>query len=189
MDESKHTSGDIVGIASRKAATAVLKAHVAVIKGTPMRRAIGEALDEGGNLGGKERRFIAFATRELSRHLRLLNLHATTRGYGTSRLNLPEDQAVLRYALWRREVCKAGVEKIMTEVQLPGPIRPRGIPDQVVRAELERTVELDFGKTPLDQAATRHSFPTWLAEKIAAVAPPGELEAVLEALNREPTLT
>ncbi|MFZ5440611.1 MAG: RsmB/NOP family class I SAM-dependent RNA methyltransferase [Myxococcota bacterium] len=187
--EERTSTGEIVGIASRKAATAVLEAHVAVIKGTPMRRAISEALAEGGNLGGKERRFIAFATRELSRHLRRLNLSAGTRGYSTAKLHLPEDQAIFRYALWRREICGAGVDKIMTEVGLPGPIRPRGIPDQLIRTELERTVELDFGSTPLDQAANRHSFPTWLAERIAAVAPPGELEAVLEALNREPTLT
>jgi 16S rRNA (cytosine967-C5)-methyltransferase len=186
---SPTSTGTIVGIASRKAATAVLNAHVAVIKGTPMRRAIGEALTNGGNLGGKERRFIAFATRELSRHLRLLNLAASSRGFPTSKLNLAQDQAILRYALWRRDVCGAGVEKIMTEVGLPGPIRPRGVPDQLIRAELERKVDFDFGSTPLDQAANRHSFPTWLAERIAAVAPAGELDQVLEALNREPTLT
>lgn len=186
---SPTSTGEIVGIASRKAATAVLTAHVAVIKGTPMRRAIGEALAGGGNLGGKERRFIAFATRELSRHLRRLNLSAAARGYATSKLSLAEDQAIFRYAIWRRDICGAGVEKIMTEVALPGPIRPRGIPDQVIRAELERAVEIDFGATPLDQAANRHSFPTWLAERIAAIAPEGELDQVLEALNREPTLT
>lgn len=189
MTDELHSTGEIVGIASRKAATAVLKAHVAVLKGTPMRRAISEALHEGGNLGGKERRFIAFGTRELSRHLRYLNLAASARAYPMSKLNLPEDQAVFRYALWRRFVCKAGVEKIMTEVQLPGPIRPRGIPDSVVRNEISRDVELDLGSTPIDRAANLHSFPTWLAEKIAAIAPEGELEAILEALNREPALT
>ncbi len=187
--DSPTSTGTIVGIASRKAATAVLNAHVAVLKGTPMRRAIGDALMAGGNLGGKERRFIAFATRELSRHLRRLNLSASARGYTTSKLHLLQDQAIIRYALWRRDLCGAGVEKIMTEVQLPGPIRPRGIPDQVIRAELERPVEIDFGATPLDRAANLHSFPTWLAERIAAIAPEGELDQVLEALNREPTLT
>lgn len=183
------STGTIVGIASRKAATAALKAHVAVLKGSPMRRAISEALEEGGNLGGKERRFIAFATRELSRHLRRLNLSASARGYSASKMHLPEDQAILRYALWRKELCGAGADKIMTEVALPGPIRPRSIPDKVVRDELDRTVELDFGSTELDRAANTHSFPTWLAEAIARAAPEGELAAVLEALNREPTLT
>lgn len=173
---------EVPGIASRKAATAVLKAHVAVIKGTPLRRAISEALHEGGNLGGKERRYIAFATRELSRHTRLLSVYAVAHGH--SKLNLPEDQAIFRYALWRRYVCRAPVDKIMTEVALPGPIRPRGIPDQLIKTELTREVSVD-----LSDPAARHSFPTWLAEKIAAVAPPGELDAVLGALNREPTLT
>lgn len=178
-----------VGLASRKAATAALKAHVAVLKGTPLRRAISEALAEADNLGGKERRFVAFAARELSRHLRRLELTAGTRGWPSSKFQLPEDQAILRYALWRRELLGAPVEKVMTEIGLPGPIRPRGIPDQLLRAELEREVTLDFGEAPITQAANRHSFPTWLAERLAAVAPEGELEALLSALNREPTLT
>lgn len=176
-------------MATRKSATAALKAHVEVIKGTPLRRAISETLADAENLGGKERRFVAVATRELSRHLRLLELSAKTRGWPSSKLHLPEDQALLRYALWRRELCKAPVEKIMTEVGLPGPIRPRGIPDQLIRTELERSVELELGKDPLDRAANLHSFPNWLATKIAAGAPAGEVEAILGALNREPTLT
>ncbi len=178
-----------VGLASRKAATAALKAHVAVLKGTPLRRAISEVLAEAENLGGKERRFVAFATRELSRHQRRLELSAGTRGWPSSKFQLPEDQAILRYALWRRELMGAAPEKVMTEVGLPGPIRPRGLPDQVLRTELDRAVTLDFGNTPLTQAANRHSFPTWLAERLAAAAPEGELDALLGALNREPILT
>jgi len=77
----------------------------------------------------------------------------------------------------------------MTEIQLPGPIRPRGVPDQFIRDETNKQVEVDWGSTPLERAANLHSFPTWLAEKIAAIAPEGEVDAVLEALNREPTLT
>ncbi|MEW5740446.1 MAG: RsmB/NOP family class I SAM-dependent RNA methyltransferase [Myxococcota bacterium] len=179
----------VVGLPSRKAATAALKAHVAVLKGTPLRKAISEALAEGGNLGGKERRFVAFAARELSRHVRRLDLSARARGYGGSRLHLPEDQALFRYALWRKELTGADAERVMVELKLPGPIRPRSLPDKVLEDELAKDVALDFGATPLEQAANRHSFPTWLAEAIAAAAPPGELEDVLSALNREPTLT
>ena len=160
---------EVPGIASRKAATAALKAHVAVIKGTPLRRAISEALHEGGNLGGKERRYIAFATRELSRHMRLLSVYAVAHGH--SKLNLPEDQAIFRYALWRRYVCHAPVDKIMTEIQLPGPIRPRGIPDQLIKTELTREVQVD-----LSDPAARHSFlravppcsPCWASSSLAA---------------------
>ena len=179
----------VPGLASRKAATAALTAAVAVVKGTPLRRAIAEALEGGGNLGGKERRFVAFAARELSRHLRRLELSARAHGWPTSRLQLPEDQVILRYAIWRRELTHAPVEKILTEVGLPGPIRPRGLPDTVLRAVLAEAVEPAWGATPLDRAASRHSFPTWLAERLQAVAPPGELEPLLEALNREPELT
>lgn len=178
------STGEIAGIASRKAATAALKAHVAVIKGSPMRRAISEALEDGGNLGGKERRYIAFATRELSRHLRLLNLYASAHGVPMSKLHLPEDQAIFRYALWRRYVCGAGADKVMTEIALPGPLRPRSIPDQLIKTELTREVPVEV-RDPAD----KHSFPTWLSERIAAIAPEGELDAILEALNREPTLT
>lgn len=178
------STGEIAGIASRKAATAALKAHVAVLKGSPMRRAISEALEDGGNLGGKERRYIAFATRELSRHLRLLNLYASAHGVPMSKLHLPEDQAIFRYALWRRYVCGAGADKVMTEIALPGPLRPRSIPDQLIKTELTREVPVEV-RDPAD----KHSFPTWLSERIAAIAPEGELDAILEALNREPTLT
>lgn len=177
------------GLASRKAATAALKAHVAVLKGTPLRRAISEQLAEAENLGGKERRFVAFATRELSRHLRRLEQLARAHQLPSSKLHLHEDQAILRYALWRREFLKAPVEKIMTEVGLPGPLRPRGIPDQLIRTELEKPVVLELPDTPVERAATLHSFPSWLAQAIDACAPEGELDAVLEALNREPTLT
>ena len=169
---------EVPGIASRKAATAALKAHVAVLEGTPLRRALSEALQDGGNLGGKERRFIAFAVRELSRHLRLLNVYATAHGH--SKFQLHEDQAIFRYALWRRYVCGAPAEKIMTEVGLPGPLRPRGLPDQVLVAELAREVTVDLG-----DPAARHSFPSWLAERLAAIAPEGEYAAVLEALSAD----
>lgn len=179
----------VVGLPSRKAATAALKAHVAVLKGTPLRKAISEALAGGGNLGGKERRFVAFAARELSRHLRRVDLSAKARGYTAARLHLPEDQALLRYALWRKELTGADAERVMVELQLPGPIRPRSLPDAVLREQLEKDVAVDLGATPLEQAANRHSFPTWLAEAIAVAAPEGELEDVLAALNREPTLT
>ncbi|PZR10851.1 MAG: methyltransferase [Archangium gephyra] len=155
-----------------------------MLKGSPMRRAISEALEDGGNLGGKERRYIAFATRELSRHLRLLNLYASAHGVPMSKLHLPEDQAIFRYALWRRYVCGAGADKVMTEIALPGPLRPRSIPDQLIKTELTREVPVEV-RDPAD----KHSFPTWLSERIAAIAPEGELDAILEALNREPTLT
>jgi 16S rRNA (cytosine967-C5)-methyltransferase len=187
-DVSAANLGDVVGRASRSAAAVAIKAHVAVLKGSPMRAAISEVLRDAEKLGGKERRFVAFAARELSRHLRRLELSARAHGWPSSKLQLPEDQAILRYALWRRELTHASAERVMVEIALPGPVRPRSIPDAVIRAQVEAPVTLDLPDDPVERAATVHSFPSWLAQGIAEVAPPGELEAVLEALNREPYL-
>ena len=181
--------GHVVGKPTRAAVSAAIKAHVAVIKGKPMRAAISQQLFENEKLGGKERRFVAFATRELSRHLRRLDLSAKAHGWPPSKLSLPEDQAIFRFALWRKELTHATAKRTLLELALPGPVRPRSLPDAVLATELAREVAIEFGKTPVDIAANKHSFPTWLAEAINASAPPGELEAVLEALNREPFMT
>lgn len=181
--------GHVVGRPSRAAAAAALKAHVAVLKGEPLRAAIGRELDAAEKLGGKERRFVAFAARELSRHQRRLDLTARALGRPPSTLQLTEDQAIFRYALWRRHLTQASADRVLVELALPGPLRPRSLPDAVLKAELARDVTPDLGPTPLEQAANRHSFPTWLAQAIERAAPQGELEAVLEALNREPFLT
>lgn len=179
----------IVGRASRAGVTAVIEAHLLVGKGKPMRAAITETLGKHPKLGGNDRRFVAFAVRELSRHLRRIDLAGRARGRPPSSLKLNEDQAIMRYALWRREITGASAEAVMTEVALPGPVRPRSVADAVLREALVNDVPLDFGDDPLEAAAARHSFPTWLAKAIAAAAPPGELDAVLGALNREPFVT
>lgn len=179
----------VVGRPSRAGATAALEAHVAVQKGKPVRAAISETLAKASKLGGNDRRFVAWAVRELSRHLRRIELSAKARGLSAAKLHLPEDQALVRYAIWRLELTHAPLQKVLVEVALPGPIRPRSLPDAVLAKELAQEITLDFGKTPLEQAAARHSFPAWLAEAIASSAPEGEAEAVLEALNREPFLT
>src|SRR5512145_738718 len=69
-----------LGRPSRRAAQAAMEAHRAVLKGSPIRLAISRALAERPELGGKERRFAALAARELSRHQRLLDLHAKELG-------------------------------------------------------------------------------------------------------------
>ncbi|MBL9037812.1 MAG: RsmB/NOP family class I SAM-dependent RNA methyltransferase [Archangium sp.] len=175
--------------ATRAAIGSALKAHVEVSKGEPLRLAISRELDASPKLGGNERRFVAFTVRELSRHLRRLDTAAKAAGHSTAKLQLPEDRAVLRYALWRRHFAKVPVEKVLKEVGLPGPIRPRSIPDAVIAKALEADEPPPFGTTPVELAASKHSFPMWLAEAIAAAAPPDRIDAVLEGLNREPVLT
>lgn len=179
----------IIGRASRPGVTAVVEAHLAVLKGKPMRSAISETLAKHSKLGGNDRRFVAFATRELSRHQRLLDLAAKARGRAPSSLKLPEDQAIFRYALWRKELTGASVEAVMAEVGLPGPVRPRSMTDAVIKEALAKDAVLDFGDDPIERAAAKHSFPNWMARAIAEQAPEGELDAILAALNREPFLT
>jgi 16S rRNA (cytosine967-C5)-methyltransferase len=174
---------------SRKAATAALAAHVAVLKGRPLRQAIAAALAEQQGLGGQERRFAAFAARELSRHQRWLDLHARLLGLPPAGQPLLEDQALVRYALWRRLLTGADERRVMAEVKLPGPLRPRSVKDQTLQRLLSAPVpDLPAAGSPVERAATRHSFPRWLAERIARAVPEEEVDALFAALNREPAL-
>ncbi len=177
------------GRATRAAATQVLEAHVALHKGTPLRAAISNALRKADKLGGQERRFVACAVRELSRHARRIEALQRQAGWPSKKLHLLEDQALLRYALWRRFDTGATTAEIFKEVALPGPIRPRSVPDSVLRAVLETPLTLELPDDPTERAAAQHSFPQWLAEALEKAAPEGELDAVLAALNREPQLT
>lgn len=178
--------GTVEGRPTRSAAAAAIRAHVAVLKGKPLRAALSEALADDEKLGGKERRFVAFATRELSRHLRYLDLVSRSRGHAPSALKLPEDQAIARYVLWRCALTGASPKRAVEEAALPGPVRPRSVPDALLVALVgEGTFEVPLPEEPLERAAAVHSFPTWLAQAIARAVPPGELEPVLAALNRE----
>ena len=179
---------EALGRPSRKAATAALEAHLAVVKGGPLKGSLSDALQGAAGLGGQERRFVALATRELSRHQRLLDLCAKQLGRAPASQALIEDQVLVRYALWRWLYTGADAARVMVEVKLPGPLRPRSIRDDA----LERLMQgprpaLEVGDG-LDRAATVHSFPRWLAEGIAADVPEAEADALLGALNREPAL-
>lgn len=179
--------GDVQGRPSRPAAATAIKAHTAVLDGRPLRAAISEALANEEKLGGKERRFAAWAARELSRHQRYLDLLARTHGHAPSGFQLPGDLAILRYTLWRRHLTHASPERTLFEVALPGPQRPRSIPDALL-ATVCAELPVPLPDDPLERLATIHSFPQWLAAAIARSAPAGETEAVLAALNRDPTL-
>ncbi|HYV45047.1 MAG TPA: RsmB/NOP family class I SAM-dependent RNA methyltransferase [Myxococcaceae bacterium] len=176
-----------VGRPSRRAAAAAVAAHVAVLEGKPLKQALSEALAErGAKLGGQERRFAAFATRELSRHMRWLDLQARRRG---RRRGLVEDEAIVRYALWRFLRTSAPVERVMVEVGLPGPVRPRSVKDAEVEAMLRAAPEKEAEPaSAVERAAIRHSFPRWLAERLAREVPEEELEPLMAALNREPAI-
>jgi 16S rRNA (cytosine967-C5)-methyltransferase len=178
-----------LGRPSRRAATAALEAHLSVLKGEPLKLSLAEALKDAEGLGGQERRFAALAVRELSRHQRLLDLAARTLGHAPSKIGLLEDQALVRYALWRRLFCGAAWARVGPEVKLPGPLRPRTIKDELLR----HMVESPLGEPPLpesgpDRLATRYSFPTWLVQRLAELHPDAVLAPMLAALDEEPSL-
>lgn len=178
-----------LGRPSRRAATAAIEAHIAVLRGEPLKASLATALREAGGLGGQERRFTAFAVRELSRHQRLLDLAARLLGHPPGKVGLTEDQALVRYAIWRRLFCGEKWARIGPEVKLPGPVRPRTIKDDLLAQVVEGPLpEASMPEAATDRLATRYSFPTWLVERLAGLHPEPVLEALLAALDEEPPL-
>ncbi|HVG59597.1 MAG TPA: RsmB/NOP family class I SAM-dependent RNA methyltransferase, partial [Hyalangium sp.] len=160
-----------------------------MLRGEPLKASLATALREAGGLGGQERRFTALAVRELSRHQRLLDLAARLLGHPPGKVGLTEDQALVRYALWRRVFCGEGWKRIGPEVKLPGPVRPRTIKDDLLAQVVETPLpEPPQPETATERLAIRHSFPTWLVERLAALHPEPVLEALLAALDEEPPL-
>jgi 16S rRNA (cytosine967-C5)-methyltransferase len=178
-----------LGRPSRRAATAAIEAHVAVLRGEPLKASLATALREAEGLGGQERRFAALAVRELSRHQRLLDLAARTLGHSMGKVGLTEDQALVRYALWRRLFCGESWSRIGPEVKLPGPVRPRTIKDDLLaRVVGDPLPEPPLPETAAERLAIRYSFPTWLVDRLAALHSAETLEALLAALDEEPAL-
>ncbi|QSQ28117.1 RsmB/NOP family class I SAM-dependent RNA methyltransferase [Pyxidicoccus parkwayensis] len=178
-----------LGRPSRSAATAALQAHIKVLRGEPLKAALAESLREADGLGGQERRFTAFAVRELSRHQRLLDLAARLLGHTMGKVGLTEDQALVRYALWRRLFCGEGWKRIGPEVRLPGPVRPRTIKDDLLQQVVESPLpEAPVADSPAERLAVRYSFPTWFVQRLAQVYPEDVLEGLVSSLDEEPAL-
>lgn len=179
----------VPGRPSKKAAQVVVRAHLAVTKGDPIRLALSQALEKEKNLGGQERRFAAFATRELSRHQRWLDLAAKLAGHPPGRWALAEDRVLVRYALWRRHFTRAPWKGFAQEVVLPGPLRPRSVHDRVLEEAVEAPLSAPEAiADPGEEAAILHSFPTWLANALSAEVGEVELPRLLAALNADPDL-
>jgi len=177
-----------LGRPSRRAATAALEAHLAVLKGDPLKAALANALKDAEGLGGQERRFTALAVREMSRHQRLLDLAARTLGHQPSKIGLLEDQTLVRYVLWRRLFCGASWSRISPEVKLPGPVRPRTIKDDLLAQVAESPLPEPSVPAGPERLATRYSFPNWLVNRLAELHPEPVLEAILAALDEDPSL-
>ncbi|WP_208647414.1 RsmB/NOP family class I SAM-dependent RNA methyltransferase [Corallococcus interemptor] len=181
-----------LGRPSRRAATAAVETHIAVLKGEPLKAALATALREAEGLGGQERRFVALAARELSRHTRLLDLAARQLGHSPGKHALTEDQALVRYTLWRRLFCGEGWARIGPEVKLPGPVRPRTLHDAVLEGlatkPLEEPAAPEGPEAVVERLATRYSFPGWLTQRLAQVYPEGTLAGLMASLDEEPSL-
>lgn len=178
-----------LGRPSRRGATAALEAHIAVLRGEPLKAALANSLREANGLGGQERRFAAMAVRELSRHQRLLDLAARLLGHTMGKVGLTEDQALVRYALWRRIFCGEGWTRIGPEVRLPGPVRPRTIKDDLLQGVVEAPLpEAPLPESTAERLAIRYSFPNWLVQRLAQVYPEAQLAGLLASLDEEPSL-
>ncbi len=181
-----------LGLPSVKAARAALAAHLAVQKGEGLRGAVADALasKEAKGLGGKERRFVVVAVRGLSRHLRRVDAAARGLGHPPGTLGLEEDRALVRWVLWRRLFTGADWKAVGPEVRLPGPVRPRTVPDalleKMMTAPLPPGPEVLSEGDPVERAAAVHSFPNWLARAVADEVGEARAEAVLASLNEEP---
>ena len=163
-----------------------MAAYVAVLKGQGLRRALAEALADAPHLGGQERRFVAFATRDILRHQRLIDLAGRLLGRPAGDWALREDLALARYALWRRLLTGADADRVDVEVKLPGPLRPRAATDAQLHQLAAAPLPEDVPVEGAERAATLHSFPTWLAEDLSRSGE--DVGPLLEALNREPQL-
>lgn len=178
-----------LGRPSRKAAQAVVSAHFKVLGGQGLKPALKEVLAAHAQLGGQERRFVALAVRELSRHRRLLDALARFVGHPPGKWVRAEDQAIARYTLWRTHLGHGGAERALVEMRLPGPIRPRTVSDATLEAIARAPIEGFAAEgDAVERAATLRSFPNWLARRLAAQVPEEEIDALLAALNREPDL-
>jgi 16S rRNA (cytosine967-C5)-methyltransferase len=180
-------SADRLGRASRKAAKAALEAHVGALEGEGLKRAIASALAENAGLGGQERRFVAVAARELSRHLRLLDALAKHRRAAPSLWELKQDAALVRYAIWRR-LTGADWSRIGPEVRLPGPIRPRTVSDQFLEEIAADGSALPLPGDEIERAATLYSLPRWLSDRFVDAVGDEAAPRLFRALCREPDL-
>ncbi|HEX8704244.1 MAG TPA: RsmB/NOP family class I SAM-dependent RNA methyltransferase, partial [Myxococcaceae bacterium] len=127
--------------------------------------------------------------RELSRHQRLLDLAARMLGHSMGKVGLTEDQALVRYVLWRRLFCGEAWTRIGPEVRLPGPVRPRTIKDDLLQKVAESPLpEAPLPESAAERLAMRYSFPTWLVLRLAEVYPEDVLAGLLSSLDEEPGL-
>ena len=113
---------------SRKAVKTTLIALDGAAAGKPLAAALAEALRAERDLGPKERRAAARAARAVSREMRRIDaaLGAALPAAGLKWRDLiPADRSLLRYLALRVSIEVELPGRVLQELALPGPRRPR----------------------------------------------------------------
>ena len=175
-------------MASRKALRAALGALDDLARGESLKLSVSRALKGAGDLGPKERRFVAQSAREVAQHLRRIDAFLAQSGLELRKL-IPEDRSLARMLALRLRVNAVPVAQALRELALPGPRRPRSLTDAALaQAAQAMPPTLALPEDPIARRALLHSFPDWLMAKLAEAIPTGELDAWLEATARPPPL-
>jgi 16S rRNA (cytosine967-C5)-methyltransferase len=176
-------------MASRKALRAALGALDDLARGESLKHSVSRALKSAGDLGPKERRFVAQSAREVAQHLRRIDAFLAQSGLELRRL-IPEDRSLARMLALRLRVNAVPMQQALRELALPGPRRPRSVTDlELARAAQAMPEALTLPEDPLARRALLHSFPDWLMGRLAEAIPEEEeLDDWLQATARPPML-
>ena len=179
---------------SRKAIKTTLVALDGAAAGKPLAAALAEALRDERELGPRERRAAARAARAVSRDMRRIDaaLGAALPAAGLKWRDLiPEDRTLLRYLALRLAVEGEAPSRVLQELALPGPRRPRTLSDQrlaLVAGALPAADALPVPADPIRALAQRRSVPDFLATALAEQEGLERADAILAGLNEEPRL-
>lgn len=179
---------------SRKAIKTTLVALDGAAAGKPLAAALAEALRGERDLGPKERRAAARAARAVSREMRRIDA-ALAFGLPSARLKwrdlIPEDRSLLRYLGLRVSIEGEPPQRVLQELALPGPRRPRAVADAhlaAIAAAMPLADALPSPEDPVRAIAQRRSVPDFLAAALAGQEGVERADAILAGLNEEPRL-
>ena len=117
---------------SRKAIKTTLVALDGAAAGKPLAAALAEALRDERELGPKERRAAAHAARAVARDMRRIDAAlgvALPAAHLKWRDLIPADRSLLRYLALRVAIDREAPQRVLQELALPGPRRPRTLSD------------------------------------------------------------
>jgi 16S rRNA (cytosine967-C5)-methyltransferase len=176
---------------TRPALAAALAAIDGLAAGRPLAAALANALRDAGELGPKERRAAAVLARAVARNLRPLDLAVSIASAATGvKASIPADRSLLRLLAARLARGEAPA-RVLADLALPGPRRPRALDDAHlarIAAALPPADALPVPGDPIRALAQRRSVPDFLAARLADEVGPARADAILAGLNEEPRL-